>query len=215
LRDRIGTILVPRNSGGALQDPSLKLILRACGFMHVTEVGEMDEIIDGPVRLQAIPFLGEHCDLAIMSKTAWLVRAGKTSILFAADSRNLSHALYSEVRAQTGDIGTVFVGMECDGAPLSWIYGPLLTRRIERGIDQSRRANASNCASALALAEAVRCRELYVYAMGQEPWLNFISSIKYDEDSNPIIESDQLVRTLRQRGINAERLFGSAEKVLA
>jgi L-ascorbate metabolism protein UlaG (beta-lactamase superfamily) len=215
LRDRIGTILVPRNSGGALQDPSLKLILRACGFKHVTEVAEMDEIVDGPVRVRAIPFLGEHCDLAIMSKTAWLVEAGKTSILFAADSRNFSHALYSEVRAQTGDIGTVFVGMECDGAPLSWIYGPLLTKRLERGIDQSRRANASDCAGALALAEAVRCRELYVYAMGQEPWLNFISSIKYDEDSNPIIESDQLVRTLRQRGINAERLFGSAEKILA
>ena len=214
LRDRIGTILVPRNSGGYLQDPSLKLILRACGFKHVTEMAEMDELVDGPVRLQAIPFFGEHCDLAIMSKTAWLVRAGQDSILFAADSRNLSHALYKEVRAQTGDIGTVFVGMECDGAPLSWIYGPLLTRRVERGIDQSRRANASDCAGALALAEAVRCRELYVYAMGQEPWLHFISSIRYDEDSNPIIESNRLIETLRERGISAERLFGSAEKVL-
>jgi L-ascorbate metabolism protein UlaG (beta-lactamase superfamily) len=214
LRDRIGTILVPRNSGGGLQDPSLKMILRACGFKHVTELAEMDEIVDGPLRLQAIPFFGEHCDLAIMSKTAWLVRGGEHSILFAADSRNLSRALYDEVHALTGDIGTMFVGMECDGAPLSWIYGPLLTRRIERGIDQSRRANASDCAGALALAEVVRCREVYVYAMGQEPWLHFISSIRYDEDSNPIVESDRLVKTLRERGIGAERLFGSAEKIL-
>lgn len=214
LRDRIGTILVPRNAGGGLQDPALKLILRACGFKHVIELAELDEIVDGPIRLQAIPFFGEHCDLAIMSKTAWLVRAGEHSMLFAADSRNLSRDLYQEVHALTGDIGTVFVGMECDGAPLSWIYGPLLTQRIERGIDQSRRANASDCDGALALAEAVRCREVYVYAMGQEPWLHFISSIRYDEDSNPIIESDRLVRTLRERGVSAARLFGSAEKIL-
>jgi hypothetical protein len=170
--------------------------------------------VDGPITLQAIPFFGEHCDLAIMSKSAWLVRAGQHSLLFAADSRNLSRALYNEVHKLVGDIGTLFVGMECDGAPLSWIYGPLLTRRIERAIDQSRRANASDCAGALALAEAVHSREVYVYAMGQEPWLHFISSIRYDEDSNPIVESDRLVKTLQERGIAARRLFGSAEKKL-
>src|SRR5262249_46474665 len=32
LRARIGTILVPKNSAGNLQDPSLKLTLEACGF---------------------------------------------------------------------------------------------------------------------------------------------------------------------------------------
>lgn len=215
LRDRIGTILVPRNAGGSLPDPSLKLILRACGFKHVTELAELDEIVDGPIRMQAMPFLGEHCDLAIMSKTAWLVRAGAHSVLFAADSRNLSRALYDEVYKLTGDIGVLFVGMECDGAPLSWIYGPLLTRRLERAIDQSRRANASDCAGALALAEAMHCRAAYVYAMGQEPWLHFISSIRYDADSNPIVESDRLVKTLHDRGVSAERLFGSAERTLA
>lgn len=214
LRERIGTILVPRNSGGYLQDPSLKLILRACGFTHVTEMAEMDEIVDGQVRVQAIPFFGEHCDLAILSKTAWLVRTGQDAILFAADSRNLSRALYEEVRAHTGDISTVFIGMECDGAPLSWIYGPLLTAPLERRVDQSRRANASDCAGALALAEAIGCRAAYVYAMGQEPWLQFISSIRYDADSNPIVQSDRLVTTLRERGIPAERLFGSAEGIL-
>jgi hypothetical protein len=57
----------------------------------------------------------------------------------------------------------------------------------------------------------LRCREVYVYAMGQEPWLNYISSIKYTEQSRPIVESDRLVRLCRERGITAERLFGERE----
>jgi len=38
-----------------------------------------------------------------------------------------------------------------------------------------------------------RCKEVYVYAMGQEPWLNYITSIKYTSDSLPIVESDKLL----------------------
>jgi len=214
LRHRIGTILVPRNSGGALQDPSLKLILEACGFKHVREIDEMETIDLTSGSIQAIPFTGEHCDLAIRSKTAWLVRVGSHSMLLLADSRNLNPALYWNVHGQTGDVETIFVGMECDGAPLSWIYGPLLTRRLEREMDQSRRANASDYSSALGLVEQFKCRELYVYAMGQEPWLQFISSIRYDNFSNPIVESDRLLETVRRRGIVAERLFGCKERIL-
>ena len=214
LRDRIGTILVPRSSGGHLQDPSLKLILRACGFRHVTELAEMEEVRSGSITLQAIPFLGEHCDLEILTKTAWLVRDARHSLLFAADSRNVSPALYAEIHRQIGDIETLFIGMECDGAPLSWIYGPLLTGRLERAFDQSRRANASDYASARCLAETFNCRQLYVYALGQEPWLHFISSIHYDENSNPIMHSDRLIRTMRERGVAVERLFGCHEQVL-
>jgi L-ascorbate metabolism protein UlaG (beta-lactamase superfamily) len=214
LRDRIGTILVPRNSGGDLQDPSLKLILEACGFKHVREIDEMETIDLTSGTIQAIPFTGEHCDLAIRSKTAWLVRAGYHSMLLLADSRNLNPALYRNVHEQIGDVETIFIGMECDGAPLSWIYGPLLSRRLEREMDQSRRANASDYSSALGLVEQFKCKELYVYAMGQEPWLQFISSIHYDDLSNPIVQSDRVLKTARQRGIVAERLFGCKERIL-
>ena len=47
--------------------------------------------------------------------------------------------------------------------------------------------------------------------MGQEPWLEFISSIKYTPDSNPIMQSNRLIESCRQRGIVAERLFGEQE----
>jgi hypothetical protein len=64
------------------------------------------------------------------------------------------------------------------------------------------------------LVESFNCREAYVYAMGQEPWLNYIMSIKYTEQSRPIIESDLLIKTCRERGIVAERLFGEKEILL-
>jgi L-ascorbate metabolism protein UlaG (beta-lactamase superfamily) len=214
LRHRIGTIVVPRNSGGYLQDPSLKLALQACGFPRVLDLAEMEEVEMGSCAIQAIPFTGEHCDLDIRSKTAWLVRFGRRSILFAADARNVNPNLYERIHDYIGDVETLFLGMECDGAPLSWIYGPLLTKPLARVADQSRRANGSDYPSALSLAECFKCRELYVYAMGQEPWLNFVSSIHYDRTSNPIVHSDKLIALLRGRGLEAERLFGWREKVL-
>ena len=47
--------------------------------------------------------------------------------------------------------------------------------------------------------------------MGQEPWVEFISSIKYTDQSNPIIQSDKLIKECMKRGIVAERLFGEKE----
>ncbi len=39
------------------------------------------------------------------------------------------------------------------------------------------------------LVKAFNPMEIYVYAMGQEPWLEFISSIRYTDESNPIVAS--------------------------
>jgi hypothetical protein len=50
-----------------------------------------------------------------------------------------------------------------------------------------------------------------VYALGQEPWLNYIMSIKYTGESNPITHSNRLMETCQTRGITAERLFGEKE----
>ena len=51
--------------------------------------------------------------------------------------------------------------------------------------------------------------------MGQEPWLNYVMSIKYTEKSNPIVHSNYLIDTCRSRGVIAERLFGEKEILLS
>jgi len=108
-------------------------------------------------------------------------------------------------------IEPLFLGMECDGAPLSWLYGPLLTQKLDRAMDESRRLAGSNYEQGMQIVDCFHCREAYVYAMGQEPWLNYIMSIKYTDQSRPIIESNKLVQACQERGITAERLYGEKE----
>jgi L-ascorbate metabolism protein UlaG (beta-lactamase superfamily) len=211
IRHRVKNIIVPRNGGGHLQDPALKLILENCGFRNVLEVSELEEIRDGNVCITGLPFLGEHADLDITSKMAWSVRVGPIAMLFAADSCNIEPKLYEHIHKEIGDVDVLFLGMECDGAPLTWLYGPLLTQYIERAMDESRRLAGSNYAQGKSIVDIFNCREVYVYAMGQEPWLNYIMSVKYTEQSRPIIESNRLLEACREKGLTAERLFGEKE----
>jgi L-ascorbate metabolism protein UlaG (beta-lactamase superfamily) len=214
IRHKVKNIIVPSSSGGLLQDPSLKLILNNIGFKNVIEMDILENIDLGDGSITALPFLGEHSDLNIRTKTAYCVRIGGRTLLFAADSCNMEPRLYDHIYAETGDVDALFLGMECDGAPLSWLYGPLLTRTMERAMDESRRLNGSNYEQAIAIVRRFNCRFAYVYAMGQEPWLGHIMSLKYTEQSRQIIESDRLIRECVENGLCSERLFGQKEMLL-
>ena len=211
IRHKVGTVVVPPSSGGALQDPSLKLILKQIGFKNVVELDELERIEWRNGSLTSVPFLGEHSELAIRSNTAYLVRAGGRALLFAADSCNIEPRLYDHLYDEIGDVDALFLGMECDGAPLTWLYGPLLTKSIARAMDESRRLAGSNYEQALALVKRFNCKSAYVYAMGQEPWLGYIMSLQYTDQSRPIIESNHLVEECRSLGLEAERIFGMKE----
>lgn len=211
LRHKIKNIIVPSSKSGSLQDPNLKLMFNQIGFHNVQELSELEAIANGIVSVTGLPFTGEHSDLNIASKLCYLVAIGEFKFVFAADSRVLEPRVYEHVSKITGDIDVLFLGMECDGAPLSWLYGPLLTSEITRGDDQSRRLSGSNCACGMHLVSNFNPKEVYVYAMGQEPWLEFISSVKYTPESNPIVQSDQLIDQCKAIGIVAERLYGEKE----
>jgi len=214
IRHKVKAIVVPAGGSGHLQDPSLKLLLENCGFKNVVEISELEEIHEKKLRIVGLPFLGEHADLDIRTKMAWLVKIGDHSLLFAADSCNIEPRLYEHLHLHLGDVDALFLGMECDGAPLSWLYGPLLTERIDRSMDESRRLSGSNYEQAISIVNLFNCREAYVYAMGQEPWLNYVMSLKYTAESRPIVESDRFVKACKERGITAERLFGEKEILL-
>jgi L-ascorbate metabolism protein UlaG (beta-lactamase superfamily) len=211
IRHKVKNFIVPASSGGALQDPSLKLILKNIGCRNVIELDQMESLDLGKVSITALPFLGEHSDLNVRCKAAHLVRVGNRSLLFAADSSNLEPQLYEHLYREVGGVDAIFLGMECDGAPLSWLYGPLLTKKIERAMDESRRLAGSNFDQAIDIVRRFKSKEVYVYAMGQEPWLGYIMSIKYTEQSRPIIESNRLIKECSEHGIRAERLFGEKE----
>lgn len=211
LRHKIKNLIVPRTCSGRLEDPDLKLMFNNIGFDNVFALDEMETIQFNNAVITGLPFIGEHSDLNILTKSCYLVQIGEFKLMFLADSRIVESALYKYIQKQTGNIDVMFIGMECDGAPLSWLYGPLLTKKLPRDQDGSRRLAGSDCAKGMALVDIFDPKEIYVYAMGQEPWLEFISSIKYTDESNPIVQSNKLVKTCRERGKVAERLFGEKE----
>ncbi len=209
LRHKIGSIVVPNNVSGALQDPSLKLMLQDVGFQSIISLSEFEKIniLDG--FIQGLPFLGEHADLFIQSKLAYLVEIEGIKIGFMVDSNNVESKIYEKAHQVVGDIDILFIGMECKGAPLSWLYGPLMLTNITREMDQSRRLDGSNFEKAKKIVDIFHCKQVYIYAMGQEPWLNYISGIHYTPESLPIIESDKLIQYCQTKQVHAERLFGT------
>lgn len=214
LRPQIRNLIVPASNGGTLADPSLQQILRQVGFRNVFELKALESIeVDGGT-ITGLPFLGEHGDLDIRTKLAYLINLKGKSVLCAADSNNIEPRLYQHLHELFGDIDVVFVGMECDGAPLSWLYGPMMTKPLTRKMDQSRRFDGSDFEKALDIVDRFHPSQVYVYAMGQEPWLTFLTSLQYTDESRPIVESNKLIAECRNRGIVAERLFGATEILL-
>ncbi|HYP26766.1 MAG TPA: MBL fold metallo-hydrolase [Blastocatellia bacterium] len=214
LRHKTGNVIVPRSNSGALADPSLKLALQNIGFRNVREVDEMETIGLPDGAITSLPFFGEHADLNIRTKSSYLVLLKGKSVLCVADSNNLLAGIYDHVHEITGDLDVAFLGMECDGAPMSWLYGPLLTQPLARKMDQSRRFDGSDFDKAVDIIRAFNPKQVYVYAMGQEPWLTYLTSIRYTEASRPIVESNKLVAECGKRGIVSERLYGLKEILL-
>lgn len=211
LRHKIKNIIVPRTTTGTLQDPNLKLAFNNIGFNNVTEIDVLEKVKFENCVVTGVPFTGEHSDLNIQAKTCYHIAIDQFTFMFVADSRVMEPKLYRHVHRQTGDVDVLFLGMECDGAPLSWLYGPLLTEELTRDKDQSRRLSGSNYEKGMHLVNIFNPKEIYVYAMGQEPWLEFISTIKYSDESNPIVQSNMLVEECQSRGIIAQRLYGEKE----
>lgn len=215
LRHKIGNIVFPNNQVGALADPSIKLILKHTGFTSLIELKELESIPIADGEITALPFLGEHSDLNIQSKLSYCIKLKDKKFLFAADSNNLDPFLYDCLFDYVGSIDMLFLGMECDGAPLTWLYGPLLSALLKRSHDRNRTLSGSNFEKAWSLAQKSGCKQAYVYAMGQEPWLNYIMALKYAEDSPQILESNKFVDACKEKGIESERLFGKKEWIIS
>lgn len=210
LRTRIGTIVVPKSDAGSLQDPSMRLALEAAGFPRVIELGELQQIETPLGRITAVPFFGEHGDLAI-SKSAWLLESDGRSVLFAADTATVDPEAYAHVRQAIGEVDVLFLGMECEGAPLTWLYGPLFTKEPRREVAVRRRLNGNDDVGAMALTETLGCSRAYVYAMGHEPWVWYLTTTTFDENAVPVQAAERFVAACRARGIEAQRLHGSCD----
>jgi L-ascorbate metabolism protein UlaG (beta-lactamase superfamily) len=214
LRHRIKCLVVPRSFGILYGDISLKALAHRIGFRNVIELDTMENLQLPDGEIIAIPFLGEHSDLA-HGKTGYVIRLGKRQLLIGADSDCLDRQVYENVRRCIGRVDTVFLGTESVGAPLSWVYGPLLPQRPSREEEESRRQHGCDARRAIDILETLSANRLYNYGMGLEPWLEHILGLGLNESSPQWQESEKLLAQARaRRFLDAERLYGKAEIIL-
>lgn len=211
LRSRVGEIIVPRNDAGNIADPSLKLLLGRLGYRRIRVMDPFDVVktVDG--EIQSLPFLGEHAGLNIACKQCIAVRARGKQFVFLADSVSVEDAFYRHLSKRIGSVDALFIGLECQGAPLTWLYGPLLTTVPSRRIDESRRLSASNCEMAWRAAQGLGASRVYIYAMGQEAWMRGLMGLQYQADSVQLRESQAFIEKCTGAGLMAEKLHGCRE----
>jgi L-ascorbate metabolism protein UlaG (beta-lactamase superfamily) len=215
LRSRIGTIVVPRNGGGTHADPSLRLLLRAAGFPSVIEVDEAESLELAPgMRLLTLPFQGEHCDLDIRGKLAYHLRVKERSLLMLGDTNLLDPAAYDPFADELGRPDMVFAGLESEGAPITWGYGPLFDTEPPRNIAMARRSNSMNAERTWPLVEKLRPHQLHIYSMGCEPWMRHVMGIAVDARSPQVRNAMTLVTKAREHGMQSELLVLKWESVL-
>jgi len=208
LRHRVGEIIVPGNNSGCLADPSMKLALRKLGFVKISNLSAFESIRLRDGQLVSLPFPGEHVDLDIYSRHGIHVELKGRKFTFLVDSDGCDRHLFRRIAARLGKrADALFIGMECHGAPLSWLYGPLLTKPITRGNDESRRLSGLNCERARSAVEEFDPQHVFVYAMGQEPWLKYIMGLSYKPDSIQLREAAALLEYCRSIGIPADKPY--------
>lgn len=212
LRNKVKKWVIPRNGNGLLQDPSLKLMFQHTGFSNFIVLEDLDEIQFPGGKIAALPFIGEHGDLDIGTKLGYLIDLEGYRIMCLADSQNLEFRMYEHIHKIYGDVDVLFLGMECNGAPVSWIYGPYFPNQLQRDKDLSRSIAGSDYSRAIDIVNRFNIKEAYVYAMGMEPWVKFLSANIYTPECDAIVQSNKLLTECSEKGLVTERLFG--EKII-
>jgi L-ascorbate metabolism protein UlaG (beta-lactamase superfamily) len=210
LRGRVGTVVVPRSSRGNMEDPSLTLYMAHLG-LPVLEVDDFAEVTFPGGSVIATPFLGEHADLDIRAKSTYCVRLGGRTIFVGADSSGVDPVLYRYMRAEVGQVDMAFLGMECAGAPLTWLYQGLLTVPVTKKMSDSRTLSGSNAEQAAGIMTELGAREAYVYAMGEESWLGHVMATTYTEDSYQLKQVAEFMTWCADHGIKSDHLLGQHE----
>ena len=213
LRHRIKRVIVPSNNSGNIADPCMRLALRELGFAHIDVLDCFEQVELPGGHVLSLPFTGEHADLSIYSKQAIVLALGERKFMFLVDSDGRDVVLYQRIMRQVGPVDALFIGMECHGAPLNWLYEPLLGIPLNRRNNESRRLSGADSVRAWNILAEIKAPRVFVYAMGQEPWMQYIMGLQYTPDSVQLTESNRFIEQCKDGGIDAERLYGNREIV--
>ena len=107
-----------------------------------------------------------------------------------------------------GDLDVLAIGMECVGAPYTWMYGALTTEPVSKAVKESRRLNGSDYTQATMMLETFRPKQMLIYALGMEPWYQYFMGMEYTDNSEQIVQSSKMLENCQSLGIPVERLCG-------
>ena len=108
-------------------------------------------------------------------------------------------------------IDMLFLGMECKGAPINWLYGPLFSQPITQEVNMSRRLSGSNSQRGFEMVKQLNVKHVCLYAMGLEPWLSHIMALAYTHDSMQLKEVHQFTDLCKTINIQVEKPFAKQE----
>ena len=95
--------------------------------------------------------------------------------------------------------------MESEGAPVSWEYGPLFAKSLDRSFDQRRRLSGACSENGWEVVQSLQAKHLVLYGLGLEPWLNFILTTNYStKDAPQLVEARALIARCSDAGIRAQ-----------
>jgi hypothetical protein len=181
-------------------------MLRRLGYERIVTLAPLDQLSVPGGAITSLPFSGEHCDLDVHSKQCAQIDLNGRRIALFVDSDAIDLDVYRRIAERLHRPDLMFVGMECFGAPLTWLYGPLITNPTSKKNDDSRRLSGANCQRAARLVDLLQPGRVFVYAMGQEPWMRYLMGLNYAEDSIQLVESRAFNEHCQAAGIPAVRL---------
>jgi L-ascorbate metabolism protein UlaG (beta-lactamase superfamily) len=193
-----------------MPDPSLGQYMSHLG-LPVVEVDDFAEVGFPGGKVTSTPFLGEHADLDIRAKSTYCVRLAGRTVFVGADSSGIDPGLYRYMRGHVGQIDMAFLGMECAGAPLTWLYQGLFTQPVTKKMSNSRTLSGSNAQQAAGIMTELGASEAYVYAMGEEDWLGHVMATSYTEDSVQLTQVAEFMTWCADHGIKSDHLLGQHE----
>lgn len=129
-------------------------------------------------------------------------------IYAGADSSNLEPKVFDLVAKQTGDLDIMAIGMECVGAPYTWLYGALNTKKLSFEQKESRRLNGSDANTVERMIQSFNPKQVHIYALGMEHWFSYFMGLDYADDSEQIVQSQKLLDICQARNLPARRLCG-------